>query len=307
MFENEARKKQLTVIRNVNVTHRYVYTDVQKIREILLNLISNAVKYTPEGGRITVTLDEHPCGKDGWANYVCKVSDTGIGMTEEFQKHIFDTFAREHNSTESKVMGTGLGMTIVKKLTGLMGGTITVESKPGEGSVFTVTMDLRIVDNPEEFLNKGQGTETNDKFRLDGIRILLAEDNELNAEIATAILENLGAEVDVAEDGVECIDMLQSREACYYSLILMDIQMPHLNGYDTAKKIRALSDSAKANIPIVAMTANAFDEDRNAAFAAGMNGHIPKPLDIKILARVIAEQVQQSKKTTQGKNEDSEN
>jgi signal transduction histidine kinase len=296
VFENEARKKQLTITRNVNVTHRYVYTDVQKIREILLNLISNAVKYTPDGGSITVTLEEHPCSKEGWASYVCNVSDTGIGMTEEFQKHIFDTFAREHNSTESKVMGTGLGMTIVKKLIELMGGTITVQSKPGEGTTFTVTMDMRIVENPEEFLEKEQDMESTDKFRLDGIRILLAEDNDLNAEIAAAILKNLGAEVDVAADGVKCIDMLQRREAGCYSLILMDIQMPNLNGYDAAKRIRALSDPVRANTPIIAMTANAFDEDRKAAFAAGMNGHIAKPVDAKALSRVIAEQIQQHEK-----------
>ena len=284
------RKKQLEVTRSVSVTHRYVYTDVQKIREILLNLLSNAVKYTPEGGKISVTLEERPCERDGWASYVCTVADTGIGMTEEFQKRIFDTFAREHNSTESKVMGTGLGMTIVKKLTDLLGGTITVKSKPGEGSEFTITMDMRIVQNPEEYLAKQQKEESAAECRLDGLRILLAEDNDLNAEIATAILQNLGAEVEVAEDGVKCIDMLQSHDADYYALILMDIQMPNLNGYEAAKRIRALSDTAKANIPIVAMTANAFDEDRKAAFAAGMNGHVAKPLDVKKLAQVIVEQ-----------------
>ena len=294
VFENEVRKKQLTVTRNVNVTHRYVYTDAQKIREILLNLISNAVKYTPAGGTVSVNLEERPCDREGWASYVCAISDTGIGMTEEFQEHIFDTFARERNSTESKVMGTGLGMTIVKRLTELMGGTVTVQSKLGEGSTFTVAMDMRIVENPEEFLKQEQkaALASPEAFRLDGIRILLAEDNDLNAEIATAILENLGAEIDVAVDGVKCIDMLQSHEAGYYSLILMDIQMPNLNGYEAAKKIRALSDSAKANIPIIAMTANAFDEDKKTAFAAGMNGHIAKPLEVKVLAQTIAEHIQ---------------
>jgi signal transduction histidine kinase/CheY-like chemotaxis protein/ABC-type amino acid transport substrate-binding protein len=292
VFEDTARKKRLEVTRSVSVTHRYVYTDVQKIREILLNLISNAVKYTPEGGKISVTLEERPCERDGWASYVCTVADTGIGMTEEFQKRIFDTFAREHNSTESKVMGTGLGMTIVKKLTDLLGGTITVKSKPGEGSEFTITMDMRIVQNPEEYLAKQQKEESAAECRLDGLRILLAEDNDLNAEIATAILQNLGAEVEVAEDGVKCIDMLQSHDADYYALILMDIQMPNLNGYEAAKRIRAFSDTAKANIPIVAMTANAFDEDRKAAFAAGMNDHVAKPLNVKKLAQVIAEKAQ---------------
>ncbi len=292
MFENEIGKKRLTVTRTVNVTHRYVYVDSQKIREILLNLISNAVKYTPEGGKITLTLDELPCEREGFARYACNVSDTGIGMTEEFREHIFDIFARERNSTESKIMGTGLGMAIVKKLTELMGGTVTVKSKVGEGSTFTITMDMRIVEHPEEYLKKNKNTEANDKLRLDGLRILLAEDNDLNAEIATAILQNLGAAVDVAADGVKCIDMLQNHEGQYYSLILMDIQMPNLNGYEAAKRIRALSDSDKANIPIIAMTANAFDEDRKAAFAAGMNAHIAKPLDVKKLAQVIVEQTQ---------------
>ena len=287
VFENEVEKKHLHFERNLNMEHRYVFADAHKIREILLNILSNAVKYTPDGGTIRLSLDERPAGKAGYATYICAISDTGIGMTEEFQKRVFDTFAREHNSTESKVMGTGLGMTIVKKLTELMGGTVTVKSKPGEGSTFTVTMTLRIVEDPEQYLKAELEAAPQEALRLDGKRILLAEDNDLNAEIATAILENLGAAVEVAKDGVICIDMLQAHADGYYALILMDIQMPNLNGYDAARKIRALSDHEKANIPIIAMTANAFDEDKKAAFDAGMNAHVAKPIDVNELMKAM--------------------
>ncbi len=287
VFENEVEKKHFRFERNIHVEHRYVFADAHKIREILLNILSNAVKYTPEGGSIRLTLDERPADKAGYATYICAVSDTGIGMSEEFQKRIFDTFAREHNSTESKVMGTGLGMTIVKKLTELMGGTVTVKSKLGEGTTFTVTMKLRIAENPEQYLKTELETAPQEALRLDGKRILLAEDNDLNAEIATAILENLGAAVEVAKDGVECIDMLQAHADDYYALILMDIQMPNLNGYDAAKKIRALADHKKATIPIIAMTANAFDEDKKAAFDAGMNAHVAKPIDVNELMKAM--------------------
>ena len=287
VFENEVQRKRLTFTREVLVQHRYVFTDAQKVREILLNIVSNAIKYTPDGGQIHLRLRQEQCERAGYGRYVCTVSDTGIGMTEEFQKHVFDTFTREHNSTESKVMGTGLGMAIVKKLVDLMGGTVTVKSKPGEGTTFTVTMEMRLVDDPEEFLRKEQAAESEEDLRLDGRRILLAEDNALNAEIAAALLEGLGASVETAPDGVECIRMLQEHDAGYYDVILMDIQMPNLDGYGAAKKIRALSDPAKSNIPIIAMTANAFDEDRRAALAAGMNGHVSKPIDIKALINAM--------------------
>ncbi len=287
VFENDIREKKLNFTKNIDIVHRYVYTDAHKIREIMLNLLSNAIKYTPEGGNISISLKERSSDFEGYGDYICEVSDSGIGMTEEFQKHVFDNFTREHNSTESKIMGTGLGMAIVKKLTDLMGGTVTVRSKPGEGSTFTVGMSLRIVDNPEEFLSESIGSEKAENVSFEGKRILLTEDNELNAEIATTLLENSGALVELAKDGIECIDMLQSHEAGYYSLILMDIQMPNLNGYDTAKKIRALSNQSKANIPIVAMTANAFNEDRKKALEAGMNGHIAKPISIDTVAKVL--------------------
>jgi signal transduction histidine kinase/CheY-like chemotaxis protein len=287
VFENDVSKKHLNVTRYINIEHAYVYADAQKIKEIILNLVSNAIKYTPDGGTIRINLEEHTCDTTGYANYSCSVSDTGIGMTKEFQEHIFDSFARERNTTESKIMGTGLGMAIVKKLTDIMGGTIAVESEPGKGSTFTVSMNLRIVENPEEYLKNKQHEENKENIDLSGKTLLVAEDNELNAEIAKAVLENLGASVEVAKDGVECIDMLQNHAAGYYDLVLMDIQMPNLNGYGAAKKIRSLPDSAKANIPIVAMTANAFDEDKRNAFAAGMNGHIAKPINMKEINRVL--------------------
>ncbi len=287
VFENDAKNKKLEIIRNVDITHRYVYADAQKIREILLNLISNAIKYTPAGGTIHIDLKEKPCDKKGYATYVCDIADNGIGMSKKFQKQVYESFAREHNSTESKVMGTGLGMSIVKKLVDLMGGTITVDSELGKGTTFTVTMDLKIVEDPEKYLNKQKQENSYEGLRLDNRRILLAEDNELNAEIAATILENCGASVELAKDGVECFEMLENHEDGYYDLILMDIQMPNLDGYDATKKIRALSNPSKANIPIIAMTANAFDEDKKAALAAGMNDHIAKPVDAKKAIQVI--------------------
>ncbi len=290
VFENDVRKKHLNFVREINIEHRYVLADAQKIREILLNIISNAIKYTPDGGTIRLSLTEQPSGTPLYGEYVCEISDTGIGMTEEFQAHVFDTFSRERNTTQSGVMGTGLGMAIVKRLTELMGGTITVKSKPGEGTTFTVCMRLKLVANPEKFLKEAKKAEQlGEKQNMDGKRILLAEDNELNAEIATALLERLGAKVEVAADGIICIDMLQNHEAGYYDLILMDIQMPNLDGYGATRKIRALANHAKAEIPIVAMTANAFDEDRRAAFDAGMDGHIAKPIDINRLTRLFGE------------------
>ena len=289
VFENDVRQKHLDFTQEMNIEHRYVYTDAHKIREILLNVLSNAIKYTPDGGSVHLELVERPCDRAGYASYECNISDTGIGMTEEFQQHIFDTFAREHNSTESKVMGTGLGMAIVKKLTDLLGATVEVESKLGEGTTFRITMDMRIVQNPEEYLQKEQAVvESAEAFRLDGRRILVAEDNELNMEIAKALLENLGATVEVAPDGVVCVDMLTSHEPGYYDAILMDIQMPNLNGYDAAKKIRALDDAGRSGIPIVAMTANAFDEDRKAALHAGMDAHVSKPIDVTVLMKTLS-------------------
>ena len=286
MFENDIRKKQLNVKKNLQISHRYVYADEQKLQEIVSNLLSNAVKYTPDGGEISISLKEEPCEKEGFATYIYTISDTGIGMTEEFRQQIFESFSRERNSTESKIAGTGLGMSIVKKLVDLMKGQVEVESTPGKGSTFTVTIPLRLADEEEQASQK-LIEKKEVKLDLSGLHILLAEDNDLNAEIAIAILEDAGAKVDRAEDGVACVNMLVTAPDKTYDLILMDVQMPNLNGYEATRRIRNLDDPQKANIPVVAMTANAFEKDRKAALDAGMDGHIAKPISIEAIARTV--------------------
>ncbi len=288
MFESDITAKNLSFVKEFDVEHRYVFADAQKIREVMLNLLSNAIKYTPNGGMIGLRLAEKPCSKEGYAIYEASVFDNGIGMTKEFQEQIFESFTRERNTTESKVLGTGLGMSIVKKLVDLMDGTINIESAPGKGSTFTVTVELRIAEHPEQYLVSRDEAQQQE-IDLSGRRILLAEDNELNAEIAIALLGDSGATTDWAHDGVECVNMLIEADAGYYDLILMDIQMPHLNGYDATRKIRQLEDSAKASIPILAMTANAFEEDKKDALDAGMNGHLAKPIDIQVMIKTLRE------------------
>lgn len=287
-FEDQMKAKNITMSTQMNITHRYVLLDRMKVQQIVMNLISNAVKYTPEGGTIDMTFDECPFDTPGFAKYVMKIKDSGIGMSEEFCQHIFDSFTRERNTTESKISGTGLGMSIVKKLVDLLGGTIEVESELGVGSTFTVSFAHKIVDEPKKYLEAQLDEEENlDSDIFAGMRILLAEDNELNAEIAMTILEDKGLIVEHAIDGVACVDMLTKQPAGYYSLILMDIQMPNLNGYMATERIRALGDNEKAQIPIIAMTANAFEEDRKKAIDAGMNGHLSKPINVKELMHVI--------------------
>ncbi len=286
ILESDINKKNLTFEKDLEVEHRYVYADIHKVREIMINLLSNAIKYTPEGGTIGMTLHESESDKPGYATYIASVYDTGIGMTEEFQKHVFEVFTRERNSTEGKVMGTGLGMAIVKKLVDIMGGQVTVQSATNQGTTFTVTVELAIVTDPQAFLEKSseqKATQTD----LRGRRILLAEDNELNAEIAKAILEEAGLAVERACDGKKCTDLLNEHAAGYFDLVLMDIQMPKMNGYEATKVIRRFEDDKKASIPIIAMTANAFDDDKQAALAAGMNGHLAKPIDVARLLETL--------------------
>ena len=287
IFAEDIKKKNLTLKRVVNVRHEHIMMDKIKVQEIFMNLISNAVKYTPPGGTITITIDEIPCDKEGYVTFKSCVADNGIGMSEEFLPHIFDSFSRERNTTLGGVIGTGLGMSIVKSLVDLMEGTIEVESKIGEGSRFTVILQHKLAD--EEYYEKRKAAAVKTDMNFSGKHILLAEDNDLNAEIATAMLEDMGFVVDRAEDGVICINRIEHMPSGTYDLILMDIQMPNMDGYEATKIIRKLPDSKKAGIPIVAMTANAFDEDKREAFAAGMNGHIAKPIDTEKIQYVLYE------------------
>ena len=285
MFRNQADSKGQTLTVTTHLLHPYVYADIPHLTEVCTNLVSNAVKYTGACGTICCDITQKPGEKESWCNMVITVADNGIGMSQEFQKHIFEPFERERTSTVSKVEGSGIGMGIVKKLVGLMGGTVAVESKIGVGSTFTVTIPCRIA-SQEETQTKRE-TNPSDQKCLCGTRILLTEDNDLNAEIATELLQEEGCTVDRAKDGVECVDMLEKAANGTYQLILMDIQMPVMNGYDAAKKIRRMDDPQKANIPIIAMTANAFTEDRQAALDAGMNDHIAKPINMNILVPTI--------------------
>ena len=255
------------------------------LSEVCTNLVSNAVKYTGACGTIHCDITQKPGKKEGWCDTVITVADNGIGMSQEFQKHIFEPFERERTSTVSKVEGSGIGMGIVKKLVGLMGGTVEVESKIGVGSTFTVTIPCRMASQEETQAKRD--TTSSDKKSLSGTKILLAEDNDLNAEIAVELLQEEGCTVDRAKDGVECVDMLEKAANGTYQLILMDIQMPVMNGYDAAKKIRRMDDPQKAGIPIIAMTANAFSEDKQAALDAGMNDHVSKPINMNILVPTI--------------------
>ena len=285
MFQNQADSKGQTITVTTQLQYPYVYVDIPHLTEVCTNLVSNAVKYTGAGGTICCDITQKPGEKESWCNMVITVADNGIGMSQEFQKHIFEPFERERTSTVSKVEGSGIGMGIVKKLVGLMGGTVAVESKIGVGSTFTVTIPCRIASEDETQAKRE--TNPSDQKCLCGTRILLTEDNDLNAEIATELLQEEGCTVDRAKDGVECVDMLEKAVNGTYQLILMDIQMPVMNGYDAAKKIRRMEDPQKANIPIIAMTANAFTEDRQVALDAGMNDHIAKPINMNILVPTI--------------------
>ena len=286
MFQNQADGKGQTLTVTAHLLYPYVYVDVPHLTEICTNLVSNAVKYTGDGGAIHCDITQKPGEKEGWCNTVITVADNGIGMSQEFLKHIFEPFERERTSTVSKVEGSGIGMGIVKKLVGLMGGTVEVESKIGVGSTFTVTIPCRIASQEETQAAKRE-TAPSDEKSLCGVKILLTEDNDLNAEIAAELLQEEGCTVDRAKDGVECVDMLEKAADGTYQVILMDIQMPVMNGYDAAKKIRRMDDPQKADIPIIAMTANAFSEDRQAALDAGMNDHVAKPINMNVLVPTI--------------------
>ena len=285
MFQNQADSKGQTLTVTTQLPYPYIYADIPHLTEVCTNLVSNAVKYTGAGGTIRCDVTQKPGEKEGWCDTVVTVADNGIGMSQEFQKHIFEPFERERTSTVSKVEGSGIWMGIVKKLVELMGGTVEVESKICVGSTFTVTIPCRIASEDE--IQAKREINPSDQKCLCGTRILLTEDNDLNAEIATELLQEEGCTVDRAKDGVECVDMLEKAADGTYQLILMDVQMPVMNGYDATKKIRRMDDPQKANIPIVAMTANAFSEDKQVALDAGMNDHIAKPINMSVLVPTL--------------------
>ncbi len=295
LFGDEARKKNIALHYMINVEHEHILTDTTKVKEIFVNILSNAIKYTPSGGSVMINVDELACDEPGYMIVSTRVSDTGIGMSQEYLTKIFDAFTRERNTTKSKIAGTGLGMSIVKKYVDLLGGTIHVESKLGKGSTFTVTLKHRIADESYYVKKHAENPVTGSK-NLEGRNILLAEDNDLNAEIAAAILERAGFHTERVEDGVQCVNRIEKMPAGTYDMILMDIQMPKMNGYKASQAIRRLPDRDKACIPIVAMTANAFEEDKRDALAAGMNGHIAKPIQVDKLLSILAEVIMQQEK-----------
>ena len=292
IFDDEAKKKNIAFNYTMNVEHDHVLTDITKVKEIFVNILSNAIKYTPAGGSVMVNVDELPCDEPEYMIVRTRISDTGIGMSQEYLTKIFEAFTREQNTTKSKIAGTGLGMSIVKKYVDLLGGTIDVESELGTGSAFTVTLKHKIADEScyakKHVEELGTGSEI-----LNGRHILLAEDNDLNAEIAEAILERAGLKIERVEDGVQCVDRIAKMPVGTYDMILMDIQMPKMDGYKATQEIRHLPDKDKACIPIIAMTASAFEEDKREAIAAGMNGHITKPINVDELIAILVKNIRQ--------------
>lgn len=286
-FSSKAKEKEIHLSGSMQVTHRNILCDGTKIREIYVNLVSNAIKYTPRGGNVTITVEELPCEKEGYIKIKGEVEDTGIGMSKEYLPTLFEPFSREHNTTIGKVGGTGLGMSVVKRMIDLMGGSIEVKSELGKGTVFTFTLMHKIADE-KYYSKKIETADVSDTGEnLHGKHVLLAEDNDLNAEIAIAVLEEIGLIIERVEDGIQCVNRIEQMPSGTYDLILMDIQMPNMDGYKATQCIRRLDDKKKSEIPIIAMTANAFEEDKKRAFDAGMNGHIAKPIDIDKLEEVI--------------------
>ena len=294
VFDEKARKKNIALQYTMNVEHEHVLTDVTKVKEIFVNILSNAIKYTPPGGSVMMSIDELPCDEPGYMIVRNRVSDTGIGMSQDYLTKIFDAFTREQNTTKSKIAGTGLGMSIVKKYVELLGGTIDVASEPGNGSIFTVTLKHKIADESYYVKNRAESSGSSIEI-LEGRNILLAEDNDLNAEIAETIFERAGLKTERVEDGIQCVNRIEKMPAGTYDMILMDIQMPKMDGYKATQAIRNLPDKDKACIPIVAMTANAFEEDKKEAIAAGMNGHIAKPIQVDKLLSILSEVIRQQK------------
>ena len=276
VFSSSAKEKSIELNSSVDIVHNSILCDGIKLREILMNLVGNAIKYTPNNGSVSIRVKELDCDRLGYVKIQTDIIDTGVGMSAEYLPTLFDSFSREYNTTIGKVAGTGLGMSIVKKLVDMMGGQILVKSSLGKGSCFSVILEHPIV---EDF-GEAKPSKIDEDMILDGKRVLLAEDNDLNAEIAMTILEMNGIQMDRVEDGEQCVSLLERMPEDMYDLILMDVQMPNMNGYEATKKIRNMDNLKKANIPIVAMTANAFESDKQMAFDSGMDGHISKPIDM---------------------------
>ena len=287
VFEEDIRKKNLQYSTDLDVYHTFIFCDRVKLQEIMLNIISNAIKYTSDGHAVHVKIYEKDSEDPRKVRFIFTCEDTGIGMSEEYLPHIFEEFSREHTTTENKVAGTGLGLPIVKSMIELMGGSIQVESTQGVGTKLTVDISFDMASEADVY--RDQISEQPDVLeKLEGKRILLAEDNDLNAEIAIELLAEEKIVVDRAKDGAECLDKLEKAVPGYYDMILMDIQMPVMDGYDAAAGIRRMKDEKKASIPIIAMTANAFAEDKQKVISMGMNDHVAKPIDMNVLLPVIA-------------------
>jgi len=282
----EAKNLELSIDTG-NLKHGNVVTDKLHLSQVLLNILSNAIKFTPEGGTINFSAGERPAGSEESAEYEFRIKDNGIGMSEEFRKTIFDAFTRERTTTVSGIQGTGLGMAITKSIVDKMGGSITVNSEEGKGSEFIVCVPFKTASSPESNTSKTDAPEAEQQLDFIGKRVLLAEDNEMNRMIAVAILEKTGVTIDIAENGQVAVDKVKTAPAGYYDIILMDIQMPVMDGYEATRQIRALEDADKAAIPIVAVTANAFEEDRKITMEAGMNGHLSKPYDVPAIMKTM--------------------
>lgn len=285
LISAQIEEKQITLETAIDVQHPFVWCDKAKVQEIYLNILNNACNYTSNGGKVSIRLTEIPSDTKGMTCFQTEIEDTGIGIDKAFMPHLFETFAREQDTTHSKIAGVGLGLPIVKRLTELMGGSVTAESELGKGTKFTVILPHRIASEADTQSLQARDTALTD---FSGKRVLLTEDNELNAEIAMELLSEMGLEVEWARDGDICVAMVDQAEAGYYDLILMDIQMPNMNGYQAAEAIRKMAVPAKASIPIIAMTANAFEEDKQNAYSAGMDGHLAKPIDIPKLTETLA-------------------
>ena len=280
-FEDSAAKKHQALTSDIRLEHLQIYSDTTKMQQVVTNIQSNAVKYTPDGGTISITVTEHPVREAGKTAVVCVIRDTGIGISKAFLLHIFDQFEREHNTTSTGIEGSGLGMLI-----DLMGGAITIESEQGKGTTVHITTVHRMAPTFD-------GTESANTLKkmtksLKGVRILLAEDNPLNAEIAIEVLRGAGVEVDTVGDGEDCVKAVTEKSAGYYAAVLMDIQMPRMDEYAATKLIRAFADLRKKRIPVIAMTANAFADDIQQSMDAGMDMHLSKPIDIAVLEKTLS-------------------